>query len=247
MKKLLLTLSMLLGVNTSTVMAELTQTELHATLSIVTNFILGDSIVHNGTTYGTVTSPFTGKVWLDRNLGAHRVCTSFDDIQCYGDYYQWGRNFDGHQDSGSDITDTLATNVNDAGTRFIIHSLNWASVDINGSLREANWSKTDGSSVCPVGFRVSTMVELSAELLDPGSAEIQNRDNAFASFLKIPSAGQRDILGSMRGVGIRGNLWTKSVDNVKSHRLFFNSSLVKKIFDARAFGFSVRCIRSLTQ
>ena len=32
MKKLLLTLSMLLGVNTSTVMAELTQTELHATL-----------------------------------------------------------------------------------------------------------------------------------------------------------------------------------------------------------------------
>ncbi|RLA70314.1 MAG: hypothetical protein DRG30_09360, partial [Epsilonproteobacteria bacterium] len=29
-----------------------------------------DPIVHNGTTYGCVTSPHTGKVWLVRNLGA---------------------------------------------------------------------------------------------------------------------------------------------------------------------------------
>ena len=32
------------------------------------------SITHNGVTYGFVTSPYTGKVWLDRNLGAARVC-----------------------------------------------------------------------------------------------------------------------------------------------------------------------------
>lgn len=52
--------------------APLTQTELHATMGIVTNFILDDGITHNGTSYGTVTSPYTGRVWLDRNLGAAR-------------------------------------------------------------------------------------------------------------------------------------------------------------------------------
>lgn len=45
--------------------------------------------------YQTITSPYTGKVWLDRNLGAKRVCQSFSDTQCYGDYYKFsedGRN-----------------------------------------------------------------------------------------------------------------------------------------------------------
>ena len=246
MKKLLLTLSMLLGVNTSTVMAELTQTELHATLSIVTNFILDDNIVHNSTTYGTVTSPFTGKVWLDRNLGAHRVCTSFDDVQCYGDYYQWGRNFDGHQDSTSNITDTQATNINSTGNSFIVAPLSdWAFVDNNGSLRSANWSKTDGSSVCPVGFRVPTMVELSAELLDPDSAEIQNRDDAFASFLKLPSAGFRgdSTDGSRFNVGSEGYIWTSSVFQSFSYLVHFQSTLAAIGVGTRDNGAQVRCLK----
>ena len=58
MKKLLLTLSVMLGLNTSAVMADITQVELHATMGIITNFILDDSgIRHNGTSYGKVTSP----------------------------------------------------------------------------------------------------------------------------------------------------------------------------------------------
>lgn len=39
--------------------------------------------------YKTITSPYTGKVWLDRNLGAKRVCKSFTDTQCYGNYYKF--------------------------------------------------------------------------------------------------------------------------------------------------------------
>jgi hypothetical protein len=38
-------------------------------------------------TYGTVTTA-TGKVWIDRNLGASRVATSSTDALAYGDYYQ---------------------------------------------------------------------------------------------------------------------------------------------------------------
>nr|WP_320009862.1 hypothetical protein [uncultured Desulfobulbus sp.] len=45
---------------------------------------------------GTVTSP-TGRVWMDHNLGASRVATSYDDKEAYGNLYQWGRGSDGHE------------------------------------------------------------------------------------------------------------------------------------------------------
>jgi len=69
----------------------LTDVQLHAVMGIITNFILSSDenvIIHNGTRYGTIKSPYTGKTWLDRNLGASKVCTSVRDTACYGDYYQ---------------------------------------------------------------------------------------------------------------------------------------------------------------
>ncbi|MCX8486231.1 MAG: hypothetical protein ORN53_03470, partial [Crocinitomicaceae bacterium] len=45
--------------------------------------------------YGTVISPYTAKVWMDRNLGASQVATSSNDAASYGDLYQWGRATDG--------------------------------------------------------------------------------------------------------------------------------------------------------
>jgi hypothetical protein len=53
-------------------------------------------ISFNGLTYKMITSSKTGRVWLDRNLGATQVATSFDDSAAYGDLYQWGRAKDGH-------------------------------------------------------------------------------------------------------------------------------------------------------
>ena len=247
-KKLLLTLSMMLGLNTSALMAELTQTELDATLGIVTNFILDDGITHNGSTYKTVTSPYTGRVWLDRNLGASQVCASFDDPLCYGDYYQWGRDYDGHQESNSSTTSTQATDVTTVGHSDFItsnntYSYDWAqSADSNGSLRSANWSKTDGSSVCPVGFRVPTQTELQAETTDNG---VTNSASAFTNFLKLPSAGYRDYFdGSMFGVGSWGNLWSSSASGSSASHLFFDSGSADWYsYDYRAYGLSVRCLR----
>ena len=66
-------------------------------------------ILYKGFNYKTVTSPTTNKVWLDRNLGASKVCDqnrnmfpsdlAYETSQkdCFGDYYQWGRGADGHQ------------------------------------------------------------------------------------------------------------------------------------------------------
>ena len=246
MKKLLLTLSMILGLNSSALMAELTQTELDATLGIVTNFILDDGVLtHNGTTYKTVISPYTGKVWLDRNLGASQVCTSFDDPLCYGDYYQWGRNFDGHQESNSSVTTTLAADVTTVGHgNFITNNTypyDWASVDNNGSIRSTNWSATDGSSVCPVGFRVPNITELRAETLDNG---VTNRDTAFSNFLKLPSAGNRySFDGPMGGVGSWGYVWASSADSSYSHYVFFDSGSAHWSDAVRAYGLLVRCLR----
>jgi hypothetical protein len=39
----------------------------------------GEGISFNGLTYKLVTSPDTGRVWLDRNLGATQVATSPND------------------------------------------------------------------------------------------------------------------------------------------------------------------------
>jgi len=199
------------------------------------------TITHNGTTYGTATSPYTGKVWLDRNLGAAQVCTSFNDTACYGDYYQWGRNSDGHQDSTSSASPTQAADVNTTGSSFIIGSSDWASVDGVGTTRTANWSATDGSSVCPVGFRVPTLAELQAETLDNG---VTNSATAFSNFLKLPSAGYRgNASGTLDSQGSWGYVWTSSVNGSGSRYVGFGSSFARSNNLDRASGFTVRCLR----
>jgi hypothetical protein len=40
----------------------------------------------------------TGRIWMDKNLGAKQVATSPDDSLAFGFYYQWGRGSDGHQE-----------------------------------------------------------------------------------------------------------------------------------------------------
>jgi len=209
-------------------------------------------ITHNGTTYGTVTSPYTGKVWLDRNLGASQVCTSRTDTNCYGDYYQWGRNFDGHQSSTSDTNDTQAMNVTTVGHgNFILvdsDPYDWALTDTNGNIRHNNWSKTDGSSVCPVGFRVPTSAELLLETVGAtdvnGSTKVINRNTAFSNFLKLPSAGFHDYDdGTMDDVNQGGAVWTSSVNGSTSHSIYFaNGVAALANNDDRSYGQSIRCV-----
>ena len=204
------------------------------------------AITHNGTEYCKVVSPLTGKIWLDRNLGAERVCTALNDPDCYGDHYQWGRNFDGHQESGSDTTDTQSGDVDDAGSQFIIENPDWASVDGNGTQRSINWSATYGSSVCPVNFRLPTWDELNTERQ---SWESQNSAGAFGSALKFPSAGHRNYLGgTLNQEGSGGVLWSSSSsesNNSKAFGLGFDANSVDWYngADERASGRSVRCIK----
>ena len=191
---------------------------------------------HNGFEYCPVISPDTAKIWLDRNLGAAQVCNDLEDIACYGDYYQWGRDFDGHQDSTSDTNTTQATDVDNAGDKFIIENDDWTSTDIDGSTRSTNWSKTDGSSVCPVGYSVPTLTELTDESID-----VTN------SFLQLPFAGYRDINGTVGHLNPdAGHLWSSdagsTLDSSKSLTYDDDFTYVH-VQTERAIGLSIRCIK----
>jgi uncharacterized protein (TIGR02145 family) len=215
----------------------------------VTEATFENSGIWKGVSYGTVTSPYTGKVWLDRNLGASQVCSALNDTACYGDFYQWGRNYDGHQVSTSATTPTQATDINNAGSSFITestgtYSYDWAqAADSDGALRSANWSKTDGSSVCPSGYRVPTITELEAETTSASTA-VTNYTDAFNNFLKLPSAGNRNNNdGSMNNQGSNGIVWSSSVSGSNSNNLNFNSGNANMNNNNRANGFSVRCLK----
>jgi hypothetical protein len=84
-------------------------------------FECGDSVTFtykgNVVTYGTVESQ--GECWMDRNLGASRVATAYNDSVAYGDLFQWGRGDDGHQNRDSGVTSTLSTTDNPGHSNFI--------------------------------------------------------------------------------------------------------------------------------
>ena len=153
-----------------------------------TPYLLEETTVieHNGFEYKTVTSPFTGKIWLDRNLGALKIPEKIDEEESFGDYYQWGRGADGHENKNSKITTTLSNlDIPDHGD-FIQsdykHGFDWK-VEPNDNL----WKKKINNP-CPEGFRLPTQEEFTQEIK---SARIKNNKDAFESFLKLPSAGYR--------------------------------------------------------
>jgi hypothetical protein len=120
-------------------------------------------------------------------------------------------------------------------------------VDDSGEARRANWSTTDASSVCPMGFRVPTADELKAETLEEG---VGDRDDAFNGFLKIPSAGQRYYYeAAYSTVGSRGYLWASDIGDGdrRVQRLQLTDITALWIDNVRrASSSSIRCITDYT-
>lgn len=191
--------------------------------------------------YGTVVNPVTGKIWLDRNLGATRVATSSADADSYGDLYQWGRNADGHQIRTSGTTSTLSTYYFTTDGLFITTTSsphNWLS-----AVETHMWSGTAAeNNPCPSGFRLPTAAEWEQERRTWSSF---NAAGAFASPLKLPMAGGRSSYdGIVYSEGSYGSYWSSTVLNiVSSWCLHFESWYANLDYAYRAPGMSVRCIK----
>jgi len=218
------------------------------------------TIEFHGLEYKTVLSPYTGRVWLDRNIGAKEVCQNIADSACFGDYFSFGRGMDGHEKVDSNYTDIKASSIYNTGNKFIYvegtSSYDWveSGVDDNLAKRAEFFSKTDGSGVCPRGFRIPTKDEITYdtyynERLD----SFETLRDAEKNFLKLPAAGYRNAFSKVARLTYakeQGFLWTSTLyttteNEVKVKRFAFKDDGVTT-YTTRYFadGMNIRCIKA---
>jgi hypothetical protein len=187
--------------------------------------------------WNDVFNPTTGKSWMDRNLGASSVASSSADANSYGDLYQWGRLKDGHQCRTSSTTATQSSTDVPGNANFITGSTNWRSTT-NDNL----WQGVIGvNNPCPFGYRLPTSTEFEAERV---SWSTSNAAGAFASVLKLPLQGYRNISASLGDAGFASTLWSSTVSGTDSYILYFDGSSSAMTTHIRAVGFGVRCIKN---
>ncbi len=197
-----------------------------------------------------VKSPKTGRIWMDRNLGASRAATNRYDEASFGDLYQWGRGADGHQLRNSTTT-TIASNQDQPGnSSFIIStssSIGWR-VPRNNNL----WQGANGiNNPCPAGFRIPTEQEWQEEFWGQSTTGCINMGSvtAFQSFLKLPTAGSRNWSNGVVGSPEDGGYWTSEssmTGNHSSRVVRFSSFSICHPFSFinQANGYCVRCIKN---
>ena len=203
-------------------------------------YLAGSVFCSSPTLVVNVLYPTTGKIWMDRNLGATQVATSSTDVASYGDLYQWGRRADGHQCRTSPTTLTLSSINQPANGNFIL--VPYAPYDWRSPQNVNLWQGVNGvNNPCPSGYRIPTETELNAERL---SWSVNTSVGAFASPLKLPMAGYRSISnGSLNDVGTLGRYWSSTVSGTSSRRLIFLSSSASMNDYYRGAGLAVRCIK----
>jgi uncharacterized protein (TIGR02145 family) len=189
-----------------------------------------------------VTNPTTGKIWMDRNLGAAQVAASSTDTSSYGELYQWGRAADGHQCRTSATTSTLSSIDQPSHGNFIAAYNFQSPFDWRSPQNNNLWQGVNGvNNPCPSGYRIPTEAELDAERTSWSSNDAAG---AFASPLKLPLAGWRDWgYGSLSALGAHGRYWSSTVSSTNSSILYYTSSSASITAANRANGYSVRCIK----
>lgn len=198
--------------------------------------------VGSGQTIGTVTNPITGKVWMNKNLGASQVATSSDDPASYGDLYQWGRLTDGHEKRTSTTTSTMSNSDTPGHGNYItntVYPTDWRSPQ-NDNL----WQGLNGiNNPCPSGFRIPTVAEWQEEF---DSWATLDSNGAFGSALKLPVTGFRHHdNGAINLVGEMGFYWAQEAFGDQARSAGFGSNAGSSYVgaDRRGMGFAVRCIK----
>lgn len=209
-------------------------------LNVLSIYPIGTVHCNAPTAVVEVTNPTTGKIWMDRNLGAAQAATSNTDVDAYGDLYQWGRGADGHQCRTSTINFNLSSTDQPGHGDFIVGSADWRS-PVNSSL----WQGVNGvNNPCPLGYRLPTEAELEDE---SNSWNTLNASGAFSSPLKFPLSGRRQSSnGDLIDVGVDASYWSNSAvspTSASSKALYIANTTSFTFTSFRADGRAVRCIK----
>jgi hypothetical protein len=205
------------------------------------------SILSKPWVYGTVTTR-TGRIWMDRNLGATRVAQNSTDIQAYGDYYQWGRPADGHEKhnvsgSASDFTNVKSATSVPGNSKYIFSSdgsNDWLATPDN-----TLWNGVNApNNPCPAGFRIPTESEWAAE------AAVFTSNNVDGSFetgygLRLTVGGMATSQKYITAIGNYGQYMTQTAYDNGRVKYFGVISWITW-FDTNYYkttGQSCRCIK----
>jgi uncharacterized protein (TIGR02145 family) len=216
-------------------------------------------------TYGIITSPTTGKKWLDRNLGAKQVATASNDFQAYGDLFQWGRPADGHQlmnwtasDAGTAVngtTNVLATTDIPGHNNFIMFDYdNSTTGDWRSDNNRNRWA-TNPQGPCPAGWHVPSTTEWLAEVSKTkggtaNSGGIIDRNTAYSQ-LKLTVAGLRYVDGPgvvrLSQQGRFGHYWPSSdelsIDGYTYVRELLFGDGAQQYPSIKGYAMCVRCLK----
>lgn len=195
-----------------------------------------------------VTNPTTGRIWMDRNLGASRVALNASDSLAFGGLYQWGKPSDGHQCRNSSLTSVKSSSSTPNTASFYI-GYSWD--DWLSPSNDNLWQGINGANnPCPSGFRLPTLSELNAESV---SWAAMNSTGGFNSNVKWVVSGRRNENGNL--VFSNSDYWTSNAipiinpgspiaDRLAWSLSFSNNSTVLFESRARLMGCAVRCIKN---
>ena len=208
----------------------------------------GSSCTFGGIVYGSVLAE-DGECWMDRNLGAERVATAYNDDKSYGYYYQWGRGSDGHQIVSPRMSGTTSTN---SSTDVPGHSLfiteSSSPYDWRVPQNDNLWGDVNKTNnPCPNGWHIPLQTEWDTAMINIGMKTCTTNClvGMATSTLKLSAAGYRVFsTGAFFDRGVYGYYWSSSPYSTNAYNLFFYSTYVNPADNSlRASGFSLRCLK----
>ncbi|MDO8668613.1 MAG: FISUMP domain-containing protein [bacterium] len=218
------------------------------------NTACGTECSFGGFVYGSV--DVSGQCFMDRNLGADRVATAYNDSASYGYYYQWGRASDGHQIVSPQMSSTTpvnsSTDIPDHN-RFILEPNSpWDWRDPQSPNETTLWAGANGgiNNPCPAGWHVPLQTEWDSVMINLGLKTCTSNClvGMATSTLKLSAAGYRNFsTGAFSNRDAYGFYWSGSplvfFFNYGKSLIFSSTYVDPDDIEFRANAVAVRCLK----